>query len=140
MPYFSQRSHDRLKTCHPELQRLLHTVIQHTDFTVLEGHRTTERQQELFAQGRTAPGRIVTYVDGVTRTSKHQTDPSIAVDIAPWPVDWDDTDGFHELAGWIQAFAFVLGIGVQWGGHWQRFKDLPHWELDDEREENPHQP
>src|SRR5690606_12846620 len=43
-------------------------------FLVFVG-RTTEEQQALFAKGRTAPGKIVTYVDGVKTLSKHQVHP-----------------------------------------------------------------
>ena len=41
--------------------------ISEVDFTVMEGVRTLERQRELYAQGRTAPGMIVTW----TMKSRH---------------------------------------------------------------------
>jgi len=130
MPYFSQRSLDRLSTCHSDLQDLFKEVVKYYDCTILEGHRTTERQQELFEQGRTTPGKIVTYCDGITSKSRHQSTPSIAVDVAPYPIDWNNRERFFELAGFVQAFALGMNIKVQWGGHWKGKKqDLPHWEL-----------
>ena len=54
----------------------------------------------------------------------------MAVDVAPYPIDWNDRERFFELAGFVQAFALGMNIKVQWGGHWKGKKqDLPHWEL-----------
>lgn len=56
-------------------------------FKVFETLRTTARQQALYAQGRTAPGAIVTHVDGVTKKSKHQSGNAadLVLDVARWP-------------------------------------------------------
>jgi peptidoglycan L-alanyl-D-glutamate endopeptidase CwlK len=134
MPEFGERSKRELATAHPDLQRLFTEVIKDFDVTILEGRRTTERQQALYAQGRTAKGRIVTYADGVTHLSNHQrTDTAgrgLAVDVAPWPIDWDDESRFYRLAGFVQATALHLGIHVEWGGDWPgKKRDLPHWQV-----------
>ena len=52
MPKFSQRSKDRLNTCHEDLVRLFTEVIKHYDCTILEGQRTPERQAELVGRAR----------------------------------------------------------------------------------------
>jgi peptidoglycan L-alanyl-D-glutamate endopeptidase CwlK len=129
MPYFSVASLDQLATCHEDLRTLFHEVIRHVDCKVLEGHRTLGRQQELYAKGRMSPGRIVTYKDGILRKSKHQSDPSIAVDVVPYPINWRDREKFYHLAGFVKATAIALGIDLRWGGDWQSFQDLPHYEL-----------
>lgn len=99
------------------------------DFSVIFGHRSNEEQDALYAQGRMAPGRIVTYKRG--GESIHNTDPSRAVDLAPWRggIIWDDEALFHEMAGVILYIAWRKGIDMQWGGHWPNFKDRPHFQV-----------
>jgi len=133
LPRFSQRSKDRLNTCHPDLVRLMSEVIKHVDITVLEGHRSTERQAELFSQGKTkldgSPGKM----------SKHNYSPSRAIDIAPYPIDWQDRERFIACAYYIKATADQLGIRVRLGADWngdmrftESFFDAPHVELVDD--------
>lgn len=143
MPKFGTRSEAQISTAHPDLQRLFHEVVRCFDCTILEGLRTPERQQELYAQGRTAPGAIVTYKDGIALRSKHQARPgesfSRAVDVLPYTINWQDTGRMHYFAGYVRRVAEEMGIRVKWGGDWdndtevldERFRDLPHWELMD---------
>ena len=58
----SQRSLDALAGVHPDLIKVVKRAIETTkqDFLVTEGLRTTQRQQDLYAQGRTKHGSIVT--------------------------------------------------------------------------------
>jgi len=127
MPSFGKRSLDNLATAHPELQRLFGEVIKVTDCTVICGHRGEDDQNRAVAEGKSK----VRYP-----TSKHNAMPSLAVDVVPYPVDWDDTDRFFFLAGVVMGTAASLGIGIRWGGDWngdgkytERFRDLPHFEL-----------
>ena len=127
MPHFSERSRQRLLTCDARIITVLSDVIQHYDFSVTCGHRTDEEQARLYAQGRTEPGPIVTYA--MPGESIHNTLPSRAVDVAPWPIDWDNKDRFVELAGAILYAARVRGVPLEWGGHWTRLRDLPHFQI-----------
>ena len=104
-----------------ELDRRGHTAI------ITQGARTTARQQALYAQGRTRPGKIVTNADGVRRTSMHQrqhTGYAHAVDLA-WIVDarvtWDGP--------WALLGELARAEGLVWGGDWTSFRDQPHVEL-----------
>ena len=47
MPEFGSKSKERLQSCDPQIQKVLEEAIKHYDFSVLEGHRTEEKQQEL---------------------------------------------------------------------------------------------
>ena len=118
MPRLSKQSREKLATCHPDLQRLFERVIEEFDFTVIEGHRTLERQKELVAGGASK-----------TMKSKHLEDPSRACDIAPYPVDWNDVLRFRELAAVVLRTAADMGIRVRWGGSFKNFFDGPHYEL-----------
>ena len=66
---FGKRSLKELNSVHPDLQTLFQTVIKYRDCSVVSGLRTQEEQQALYAKGRTQPGDIVTYKDGINRRS-----------------------------------------------------------------------
>ena len=135
MPRFSQRSRDRLDTCHPDLIRLMDAVIEHMDITILCGHRSTKEQAELHSKGMTkldgSPGKM----------SKHNHSPSLAVDFSPYPIDWQDRERWIAAAYYVKATADQLGIKVRLGADWngdmrfvssgagREFFDAPHVEI-----------
>ena len=127
MPSFSTRSAERLETCDGRMIEIAYEAIKFFDFTVICGHRTNEEQDELYAQGRTKPGRIITYKKG--GESIHNTYPSLAVDLAPYPIDWSNITKFGEMAGIIKYIAWKKNIPIQWGGDWMTFKDYPHFQI-----------
>lgn len=120
MPHFSNKSKARLESCDPELQRLFNEVIKHRDCTILEGHRGRERQDRFFAEGKSKLKYPM---------SKHNMIPSRAVDVAPWPLDWDDKAGFDAFGHFVLGVAATLGIDIRWGGNFKSFYDGPHFEL-----------
>lgn len=136
MPSFGQKSKDKLKTCHPDLQRVMEEAIKEYDFTVIYGQRSVEEQFELYKKGRefkdgqwVKVGATVTNLDGKTKKSMHNYSPSLAVDIAPYPIDWNDLKRFKEMADVVKKAAEKLGVKIAWGGDWKSFKDYPHVEL-----------
>ena len=124
MPSFSQASLDQLNTCHPDLIRLFTEVIKTHDCHVSEGYRDRADQEADFAKG-TSKAHY--------GQSNHNTQPSRAVDVEPYPIDWDDTDRFRAFALTVLATAQTLGIKVRWGGGLEFQKagivDMPHYEL-----------
>ena len=128
MPQFGERSRRSLETADPKLQRLFMEVIKHYDCTVLEGHRGQVAQEEAVQKG-------------LSKThwpdSKHNKFPSLAVDVAPYPINWKDTQRFYHFAGFVKGVAEMMGIPIRWGGDWDSdtdlhdssFVDLPHYEL-----------
>lgn len=129
------RSLERLKGVDPRLVNVVKLAISlsEIDFSVLEGVRTLARQRELYAQGRTKPGKIVTW----TMKSKHIEGK--AVDLIPYPLDWNDLVKFNKIAAAMFRAAKQLGIKIRWGADWDgdgkpREKgetDSPHFELVD---------
>lgn len=121
--------------CHPELQKryaaLKAAFEEQTGRQLFETctWRSEEKQQQLYAQGRTAPGKIVTRIDGVLKKSRHNVYPAEAVDVC---VDSDPGPGKHPV--WNPEAYALLGPlamehGLHWGGNWTSFKDYPHLEL-----------
>jgi peptidoglycan L-alanyl-D-glutamate endopeptidase CwlK len=118
----SRRSKERLIGVHPDLVAVIERAIEITpiDFTVLEGRRNIERQKQLVASGAST-----------TMNSRHLT--GHAVDIAPLDpnghtVSWH-WPHYHKLAPAVKQAARELGVPIEWGGNWIRFKDGPHWQL-----------
>lgn len=133
MNKFSQRSKDNLKGVHPDLVRLMESAIVDCpiDFKIHEGVRTVQRQQELYAQGRTKAGIIVTHTDGIKKKSNHQPKADgygYAVDIYAYPVNVNDTKNISVIAAHIKQRAKEMNISIEWGGDW-KMRDYPHFEL-----------
>ena len=121
---FGKRSRDRLKGVDSRLVNVLNELIKIMDVTVIEGLRSAERQKELLAKGATK-----------VKYSKHMEGK--AVDIAPYPIDWDDRERFHYMGGMIRGIAKALNLNIRWGGDWDsdgeikdnKFDDLVHIEI-----------
>ena len=128
MPYFGKSSKNRLSTCDDRLQKVFNEVIKHVDCSVLEGHRSKDRQNKLYEEEKTK----VKYPNG-----RHNRQPSSAVDVTPYPVDWEDRERQTLFAGFVIGVASQMGINLRWGGDWDqdfqvvdnRFDDFPHFEL-----------
>ena len=133
----SSRSLSNLQGVHPQLVAVVQRAIQITmqDFSVLQSVRTQAEQNALYAQGRTKPGPVVTW----TLRSKHIPGAdgySHAVDIVPYPVDWNTPARFDAVAKAMFAAADQLGCVIRWGADWDRDgkprekgeTDSPHFE------------
>ena len=128
MPRFGKRSKERLATCEKDLQMVFNEVIKYVDCSILEGHRSKDRQNSLYEDGKTK----VRYPNG-----RHNASPSRAVDVTPYPVDWADRERQTLFAGFVLGVANQMGIELRWGGDWDqdfevkdnRFDDFPHFEL-----------
>lgn len=100
------------------------------DVLVTCTYRSNEEQKQLYEQGRTAPGKIVT--NALPGESKHNNmeggDPaSLAFDVVPLingkPV-WDASNPVWKVLGGLGK-----SIGLNWAGDWKRFKEYPHFEV-----------
>jgi peptidoglycan L-alanyl-D-glutamate endopeptidase CwlK len=137
MPKFSQASFSKLSTCHPDLQVLFYDIIKHYDCTILQGYRNEADQEKAFAEGNTK----LHYPHG-----KHNHQPSMAVDVTPYPVNFDDTKLAYWFGGYVLGMAQKLKDegkmthSIRWGGSWDglgelngswMLNDLVHFELVD---------
>ena len=123
---FGKRSKQRLKGVDPKLVNVLNELIKIMDVTIIEGLRSKERQEQLLAQGKTK-----------TKYSKHIEGK--AVDLAPYPIDWEDREMFHYMGGMLRGLGKAMGVNIRWGGDWDsdgdindnKFDDLVHVEIKD---------
>jgi len=123
---FGKRSRERLKGVDARLVNVLNELIKIMDVTIIEGLRSKERQEQLLAQGKTK-----------TKYSKHIEGK--AVDLAPYPINWEDREMFHYMGGMLRGLGQAMGVNIRWGGDWDsdgdindnRFDDLVHVEIKD---------
>lgn len=131
MPTFSKTSQNRLAECHEDIIEVCTELIKQYDFSVLCGHRSKEEQDKAFKEGNSK----VRYPH-----SKHNTKPSLAVDLAPYNetephIDWGNVSAFKEM--WIRFDTIAKVLKSQgkissifvWGGDWTSLQDCPHIEI-----------
>ena len=154
MPRFSQKSMSQLASCTRDLQTIFMEVVKFLDISIIEGHRTAERQHHHWEKGRKLKHEganyqerdswviikntdVVTHKDGYQQKSRHQQQPSVAVDVVPYPSMWKDENKLIELSGvvkFVQAMLIADGkitTTLDNGGDlWNGF-DRPHYQLKD---------
>lgn len=150
------RSRARLQGVHPDLVRVVQRAIQLTavDFMVLEGVRSKERMCEVYGQGRTAAQCVakgvpavwakpnlpkVTWLNNPFMSNHRVMSDGFghAVDLVPYPVDWNDPKKFDAIAAAMFAAADELGVDLRWGADWDEDgnprergeSDSPHFEV-----------
>lgn len=132
MYHFGDKSSERLRECDPRLQVVLNEAIKHMDFSILCAFRGEAAQNEAKAAGLS---------NASFGESPHNYKPSMAADIAPYPIDWQDMERFCFLAGLMVGIGAMHGIrirsGLDWNGNGilvkddpaERLIDAPHFEL-----------
>lgn len=117
MYQLGEKSKAKLEGVHPDLVAVVERAIRISkqDFSVGEGLRSIERQRQLYNTGKSK-----------TMNSRHLT--GHAVDLFPYPLDWD-WEFFYPIADAMKAAADELGVDVEWGGDWKGFPDGPHFQL-----------
>jgi len=122
----SEKSKERLKGVDPRIIEIvdLALTITHIDFGIPGdgGIRTAERQLELYEKG-------VSKCDGYNSKSYHQT--GLAFDVYAYvdgKASWDRNHLTSVAAAILQA-ASQLGYKLEWGGLWNLFVDMPHFQL-----------
>lgn len=126
----------KLHGVHPRLvaavQRIQYAMAElgHSMF-VTDGVRTLEQQMALYAQGRSAPGKIVTNADGWRTKSNHQ----VKADGYGHAVDMcfllDGKPSWADDHPWDLYGLMAKTLGLSWGGDWKK-PDRPHIELGEE--------
>lgn len=130
MNKWSNTSKERLEQCDERLQALAEAVLQIHDCSVLTGHRSENAQNQAYVEG---------YSTIQWPYSKHNKLPSLAIDLAPFPIDWENTKRFYYFAGIVMGVAKQMNLPIRWGGDWDmdndlddsNFLDLVHFEINE---------
>ena len=130
-----ERSAKNVATLHNKVQEIFRNWIAECqilakahgyEYKAISGNRTWEEQAKIYAQGRTAPGKIVT--NAKPGFSNHNY--GIAVDMGVFKEGKyldsskpSEAEAFHRKAAGIAE-----KYNIEWGGSWKSFKDYPHFE------------
>ena len=125
MAKFSSKSLNKLTGVDSRLVTLAYEIVtNHHDCSVVYGLRTIEEQKKLVDEGLSK-----------TMNSRHLT--GHAIDLVPYPIDWNNEKRFYYFSGMVLAIAKTMNIPIRWGGDWdmdndlddQKFMDLVHFEI-----------
>lgn len=115
----------------PQVQTLAKAFIERCkqegiELLITSTYRDKESQAALFAQGRTAPGKIVTNA----RAGQSFHNYRVAFDIVPLrngkPV-WGIAN--EDAVLWKKLGAIGVECGLEWAGEWRTFKEFPHFQF-----------
>lgn len=120
------RSEKNIMTLLPEVRPMARALVQKAALAgirikVISGLRSYEEQDALYAQGRTAPGPVVTHARG--GYSNHNF--GIAFDIGVF----EGSRYLGESVKYKAVGALGMDLGLEWGGNWTSLVDEPHFQL-----------
>lgn len=134
MKMMDPRSEVLLNHMHPDLAKVLRRFSQIAPFKfrLTEVSRTPERQAQLVKAGasKTLKSRHLPHPkDGLSRAFDliplvdiNQDGKITTEEMYAWPL-------YHKLAPVLKQAARDVGVPIEWGGDWRKFKDGPHWQL-----------
>ena len=118
----SKKIEDLYYTIQPKVRELIErSVFGEWRAFITDGMRTPAEQDELYAQGRTKPGKIVTNAKG--GQSMHNF--GLAIDVAF--ISPAGVPQWNELL-YKKMAVIARKLGFEWGGDWIGFKDMPHFQ------------
>jgi peptidoglycan LD-endopeptidase CwlK len=123
------RADKKLANVHPTLKAKAIELIkraytQGIYVLITQGYRSIEEQNELYAQGRTKPGKIVTNARGGYSYHNFGLAFDIVIQNADGSLCWSVAD-----KRWKTVGAIGKSLGLEWGGDWRKFPDYPHFQL-----------
>lgn len=117
---FGKKSLEQRETLHPDLKKVVDETAKTFNCSIICGHRNEQDQNEAFVHGKSKLK---------WPNSRHNSYPSEAVDLTPYPCDWNALEEFREMAKHVLQAAKNVGVEVEWGGLWASFRDYPHFQL-----------
>lgn len=121
-----ERSERAIATLQPEVRPYARALVHRCgmdgiEIVILSGLRSYAKQDELYAQGRDRPGRIVTRARGGYSTHNF----GIAFDVGVF----EGSRYYGESPKYKAVGMNGLSLGLDWGGNWRTFRDEPHFQL-----------
>ena len=126
----------RIDGLHPKVKELASSLILKAGeaghhIVITQGLRTNEEQAALYAQGRIAPGKIVTNAKPGQSFHNFGVAFDIALVKADKGISWDtkmDVDDNH-VPDFTDVGLIGESLGLEWGGRFNSIVDLPHFQF-----------
>lgn len=130
---------DRISLLHPKIREEVKALVEQANavtgkeitIRVVQGLRTIKEQNDLYAIGRTKPGKRVTNAKGGSSFHNY----GIAIDFSflvkdKGQISWDDKKDWDgdKIADWLEVVQIFVKAGYEWGGNWKSIKDNPHFQ------------
>lgn len=112
----------RIKQLYPKFGNLVRIFLEECRSAklvggIFMGYRSYDEQNKLYAQGRTIPGKIITNAKG--GQSYHNF--GLAIDYV-----FIDKRGWTWTGDYNKVGQIAKDCGLEWGGSWTAFPDVPH--------------
>lgn len=124
----------RVALMHPLLRTELTNILSEIEqggvsIRLTQTLRTIQEQNDLYAIGRTKPGKIVTNAKGGQSYHNYGLACDFCLLHKDGSISWNmhedlDKDG---IADWMEVVKVFEKYGWEWGGKW-KFKDTPHFQ------------
>lgn len=119
----------KLEDLHPKVGKMCNEFIskckdEGIDVIITSTYRDAESQNELYAQGRTKPGKVVTNAKAGDSFHNYQ----LAFDFVPvvsGKAQWNDLSLFKRCG------EIAKSCGLEWAGEWKSFKEYAHCQFTD---------
>ena len=101
------------------------------NIVITDGYRSIEEQNQIYQQGRSDEGSVVTYAKGGQSYHNFGLAIDFALALPDGSVSWDmsyDGNG-NGKSDWHEVAAIGKELGFEWGGDWRNFKDYPHLQM-----------
>ena len=128
----------RIETAHPAVRQDLRDIYAEicqrltgrAQCRFVEVLRSEARQAELYAQGRSKPGKIVTNAKPGQSWHQYGLALDICLIINGKEASWDTiTDFDHDsIADWMEVVRVFKEHGWEWAGDWKKFREAPHFQ------------
>lgn len=128
----------RIETAHPAVRQALRDIYSdicsrltgRAQCRFVEVLRSEARQAELYAQGRSKPGKIVTNAKPGESYHQYGLALDICLIIDGKEASWDMiTDFDHDsIADWMEIVRIFKSHKWEWAGEWKRFPEAPHFQ------------
>jgi len=129
---------ERIKLLHPKVKDEVFSIIEEAnkllipgvEVRIVQGLRTIDEQNALYAQGRTKPGKKVTNAKGGQSYHNYGLAVDFCLLINKKEISWDITKDFDKdsVADWTEVKNVFQKYGWVWGGNFKSIKDYPHFE------------
>lgn len=130
-----EKAKKKLEGVHPVVKEKALKLVENSYkrgvcIAITQGFRSIEEQNELYSQGRTKPGKVVTNAKGGDSYHNYGLAIDFCLIVDDKQYVWDIDGDFDEdkKADWMEVVEEAKKLGFEWGGDFKSFKDYPHFQ------------